>query len=126
MAFLKLIALETSGPLPVKDVVRRLTEEFHIVEVDEDGGQDHIASMIAATLRFSDELPGKQDQINRLLSLQETAVWVSFGDDLQVMTGTCVTTDPELFFGSRDDVDGPARPLVERAAVALGYELYEG
>jgi hypothetical protein len=126
MAFLKLIAPETSGPLPVKDVVRRLTEEFPIVEVDEHGGQDHIASMIAATLRVSDEVPGKQDQINSLLSLQETAVWVSFGDDLQVMTGTCVTTDFELFFGSRDDVDGPARPLVERAAVALGYELYEG
>jgi hypothetical protein len=32
----------------------------------------------------------------------------------------------ELFFDNPDEVDGPARSLVERAAAALGYTLFEG
>jgi hypothetical protein len=33
--------------------------------------------------------------------------------------------DRELFFDNSDAIDGPARPLVERLASALNYELYE-
>ena len=51
---------------------------------------------------------------------------VSFGDNLGLLASCCVMTDSELFFGSPDEVDGPARPLVERAASALGYEVYPG
>jgi hypothetical protein len=32
----------------------------------------------------------------------------------------------DLFFDGRDEIDGPSRPLVERAARALGYTLTEG
>lgn len=61
-----------------------------------------------------------------LQSVQDAAVQVSFGDDLGLVASCCVMPDSELFFGSPDEVDGPARPLVERAASALGYEGYEG
>jgi hypothetical protein len=30
------------------------------------------------------------------------------------------------FFGTPDEVDGAARPLVERAASVLGYTMFEG
>ena len=34
--------------------------------------------------------------------------------------------ESELFFGHPDEVDGDARPLVERAAEVLAYTIYEG
>jgi hypothetical protein len=83
--------------------------------------------MIAATLRFSDELPGKQDRLAWLGSVLETAVYVSFGDDvLGPVASCCVMTDSDLFFGSPDVIHGTARPLVERAASVLGYTVYDG
>ena len=126
MAFVKLLPPEGRDALPVADVIRRLEDEFASVDADPDEGQDHVAGMIAATLRFSDAIPGKQDRLAWLQSVQDAAVSVSFGDDLGTVASCCVMPDSELFFGNPDEVDGPARPLVERAASALGYTLYEG
>ena len=82
--------------------------------------------MIAAILGFSDSIPGKQERLAWLQSIQEAAVYVYFGDDLNTMAGCCLKPDTELFFDSPDEIHGPARPLVERAAAALGYTLYPG
>ncbi len=126
MAFLKLFPHEGRDALTVSDVIRRLNDEFLVVDTDRDGGRDHVAAMIATALGFSDELPGKQERIAWLQSVQDTAVYVLFGDDQITMAGCCIMADTALFFGSRDEVDGPARPLVERAASALGYTVFEG
>jgi hypothetical protein len=126
MAFVKLFPPEGHNALPVADVIRRLKDEFAAVDADSDKGQNHVADMIAATLRFSDAIPGKQERLAWLQSVQDAAVYVSFGDDLGTVAGCCVMPDSELFFGSPDEVDGPARPLVERAASALGYTVFEG
>lgn len=126
MAFVKLLPPEGGDALPVADVIRRLEDEFAAVDADPDAGQDHVAGMIAATLRFSDTLPGKQERLAWFQSVQDAAVMVSFGDDLGLMASCCVRPESELFFDSPDEVHGPARPLVERAASALGYEVYEG
>lgn len=123
MAFVKLLPPEGGDVLQVADVIRRLKNEFSIVHTDAEAGRDHIADIIAATLRFSDRVPGKQERIAWLLSVQESAVYVSFGDDLAVSASCCVKPDSELFFGNPDEVDGPARPLVERAASVLGYRV---
>jgi hypothetical protein len=125
MAFIKLFPPDGRS-LSVRTAILRLQDEFDVVEVDRDAGRDHVASMIAATLRFSDDIPIKQEQLAKLQSVQDAAVYVSFGDDLGLVAGCCVMPDTELFFGSPDEVDGPARPLVERASAALGYTLYEG
>jgi hypothetical protein len=82
--------------------------------------------MIAVTLQFSDDLPGKQERLAWLQSVQEEAVYVSFGDELGLLASCCVLSGSELLFGSPDEVNGPARPLVERAASALGYTVFEG
>ena len=126
MAFVKLLPPEDGDALPVADVIRRLEDEFAEVHADPDAGQDHVAGMIAATLRFSDRVPGKQERLAWFQSVQDAAVQVSFGDDLGNVASCCVMPDSELFFGSPDEVDGPARPLVERAAAALGYRVYPG
>lgn len=126
MAFVKLYPPEGGDPLPVVEVIRRLREEFDVVEADADEGQDHVAGMILATLRFSDSIPGKQERLAWLQSVQDAAVYVTFGDDLRAVAACCVLPDSELFFGRPDEVHGPARELVERAAEALGYTLHEG
>lgn len=126
MAFVKLLPPEGGDALPVADVVRRLEDEFAVVDADPHAGQDHVAGMIAATLRFSNDLPGKQERLVWFQLVQDAAVMVSFGDDQGLVASCCVMPESELLFGSPDEVDGPARPLVERAASALGYEMYEG
>lgn len=125
MAFIKLFPPEGRNALPVEEVIRRLRNEFNLVDVDPDAGQDHVAGMIAATLRFSDSLPGKQERLAWLQSVQNDAVYVSFGDALGVIASCCVKPGSELFFDSPDEIDGPARPLLQRAANALEYTLYD-
>jgi hypothetical protein len=126
MAFVKLFPPAGRDALPIADVIRRLEDEFAIVDADPDKGQDHVADMIAAMLRFSDAVPGKRERLAWLQSVQDAAVYVSFGDDLDTIAGCSVMPESELFFGSPDEVIGPARPLVERAASVLGYTLFEG
>jgi hypothetical protein len=74
MAFIKLCPPQGRDPLPVADVLRRLRDEFNFVDVDADAGQDHVGGMIAAALRFSDSLPGKQERLAWLQSVQDAAV----------------------------------------------------
>jgi hypothetical protein len=125
MAFIKLFPPEGRDALPVKKVIRRLRDEFDVVDADPDAGQDHVAGMIAAALRFSDSLPGKQQRLAWLQSVQNDAVYVSFGDDLALVASCCVMPGSELFFDDPDAIHGPARPLIERAAAALGYTVYD-
>jgi hypothetical protein len=126
MAFIKLFPPEGRDALPVKEVIRRLRDEFDLVDADPDAGQNHVAEMIAATLKFSDSLPGKQERLAWLRSVQNDAVYVSFGDDLGLVASCCVKPCSELFFDSPDEIHGPARPLLERAAKALGYTVFDG
>lgn len=123
MAFVKLLPPEGHDALPVSEVIERLRDEFAVVDVDADAGQDHVAGMIAATLRFSDAIPGKQERLAWFQTIQSDAVMVSFGDDLGLVAMCCVMPRSELFFDNTDEIEGPARPLVERAAVALNYTV---
>ena len=102
MAFIKLIPPEGRDALSVKQVIRRLREEFKVVDADPDAGQDHVAGMIPATLTFSDSLPGKQERLAWLQSIQDDAVYVSFGDDLGTVASCCVQPASELFFDGPD------------------------
>lgn len=124
MAFIKLFP--RGEALPVAEVVRRLGEEFAAFEADPDGGRDHVADMMLATLRLPDTVPHKQARLAELQALQEQAVLVTFGDDGHCAASCCVLPGSELFFGSRAEVVGPGRAAVERAAEALGYDLQQG
>ena len=126
MAYIKLYPHEGAPWLDNQDVIERLRDEFECVEVDAEQGRDHVADMIAATLRFSDAMPGKQERIEELQRLQDVSVFVCFGDDFGDAATCCLMPESELFFGSPDEVDGDARPLVERCARALNYVLHQG
>lgn len=126
MAFVKLFPNKNGKCHSITEIVRRLRGEFNLVDADPDKGQDHVAGMILATLRFSDEIPGKKERLKWLQTIQNEAVFVTFGDDYSLTASCCLKPDSELFFGSPDEVDGPARELVKRAAVALGYVVFPG
>jgi len=125
MAFIKLFPPGGGAALSIAEVMERLRDEFDVVLADPDEGQDHVAGMIAVTLQFSDELPGKQERLEWLQSVQNDAVSVTFGDDLGLLANCCLMTDSELFFGNPVEVDGDARPLVDRAAAVLGYTIFD-
>jgi hypothetical protein len=109
MAFIKLWPPENHPWLPISEIIRRLEDEFAFVHADPDAGQDHVASMIAAVHRFSDDMPGKQERLDTFRSLQESAVVVTFADDqLGPAAFCCLLRDSELFFDSPDAIDGPA------------------
>jgi hypothetical protein len=126
MAYVKLLPPEGRDPLPAAEVIRRLRDEFAVVDADPDAGQDHVADLIVATLRLSATLPGGEERVAALRAAQQEAVYLIFGDDLRLTAECCVQPGWPLFFGRRDAMNGPARPLVERAAAALGYVVDEG
>jgi hypothetical protein len=126
MAFVKLFPFEGNDYLSPVEIIERLKLEFEYVEVDEEAGQGYIGDMIARILRMPDSLPGKQERLDELQEARQQAVFVAFGDDPGIAASSCLKPESEIFFGSPDEVDGPARALVERAAEALSYEVFEG
>jgi hypothetical protein len=126
MAFIKLWPPEDLTPLSTAEIIARLRDEFVVVHVDHEAGRDHVGDVIASTLRFSDSLPWKADRIAQLQSIQDVAVYVTFGDDLRLTAGCCLLPNEELFFGNPDAVDGEARSLVDRVAEVLGHSVDPG
>ena len=93
---------------------------------DPEEGRDDVANVIAATLRLSRIWPGGEERVTALRAVQEEAVYVWFGDDPGLTAGCCLKPGWELFFGRVAEIRGPARPLVDRAAAALGYAAEDG
>jgi hypothetical protein len=126
VAFIKLWPAEGQKALLVAEIIERFREEFENVHTDAVAGQEHVGAMITATLRFSDAIPGKQERLESLRSVQSQAVLVSFGDCPELVVSVCVRSGSELFIDSPKALHGDARPLVERAAHALDYVLFRG
>lgn len=126
MAFVKLLPPEGRASHSVEEVLRRLRDEFGVVHTDPEEGRDRVAKMIEMLRGFSDSWPGKWAQLASLRSGQSEAVCVRFGDDPDLVAFCCVQPGSSLFFDSPDEICGPARPLLERAASALGYTVYDG
>jgi hypothetical protein len=126
VAFLKLFPREHADPLPIATIIARLEGEFPVVKTSKEDGQKHLSAVIAATERFSDELPGKQERLEYFRSVKEVAVFVEFGDRLDLLASCCLLSGAELLFSYPYEISGPGRPLIERAASALGYEVFEG
>jgi hypothetical protein len=113
--------------LPVASVLERLRAEFQVVNADAARGQASVVKWIELTQRFADaiRIPGKDERLALLQSVQVAAVYVSFGDSLELLASCYVMPGVALFFESTDEVSGPARRLVERAGITLGYRLDE-
>lgn len=126
MAFIKLLPPEGSEPHSVARIIELLANDFEEFESDAEAGRDHVGGMLAATLRFPDSLPGKQERLAWLRSVQNEVVMVAFRDGSDAVAQTCVMPNSELLFGDCDAVDGSARKLVDRAAMVLKYDVFKG
>jgi hypothetical protein len=84
-----------------------------------------VDDLIAQTLRSTEAAPLKQAQLEWLQSVQEDAVFVSFGNTPDRVASCCLLPKSDVYFHSAEEIQGALRPLVERCAVVLGYDVVE-
>jgi hypothetical protein len=123
MSFIALCPPDGRDPLPVTEVVRRLRDAFPLVRLDADRGRNYVGRIIAGMVQDRHTLSRKQSRLAELRETQDQAVWVSFGDADEVLANCCLLPGKELFFCHPNELRGPARPLLERCAAALRYDL---
>lgn len=126
MGCVRLVPAEGRDALPIPDIIRRLQDEFNYVLADPEEGRDDVGNVIAATLRLSKVWTGGEERVAALQAVQQEAVYVWFGDDASLTAGCCLKPGWELWFGRVSEVNGPARPLVERAGTVIGYVVQDG
>lgn len=111
------------------EVVERLRSEFSTVKVDRKQGEAHVVRMIDQLTRMLHLTPppASEAEIDRLRSVREQAVFLMFGESTDSdngYLGTTVIPGEPLFFGySSGRHQEATRPLLERCASALGYEI---
>ncbi len=108
--------------LTPSEVIRRLREEFAIVEADRDAGADHVGDMIAQFLRMH----APQEIIEAHRKAQPEAIRVTVADEPEAEAFLSFVTMPEagLFIDYHSSQHEQATEgLLRRCAEALGYEI---
>ncbi|ADB15123.1 hypothetical protein Psta_0433 [Pirellula staleyi DSM 6068] len=108
--------------LTPSEVVRRLREEFAIVDTDRDAGADHVGDMIAQFLRM--RAPDEIVEAHR--KAQPEAVWVTVADEPSGERALSFVAMPGegLFIGYHSgEQERATEGLLRRSAAALGYEI---
>ena len=114
------------------EAVRRLAAEFVAVTTDRQQGAEHVWRMVTQLRRMGHLTPppATPDEIARLEVLAPEAVFVLLSDGPasgQADLTTCIFPDHPLFFGySSAQHQAASRPLLERCAKVLGYEIEGG
>jgi hypothetical protein len=129
MAFNRLYPKEGGRYLSPTEVIEKLKQEFAHVEVDAAKGEVHILNMIAQLIRMQDfsPPPASPEDIERLRSVKNEARYVtvmSESMDQDAYLTTCIIPGEMLFFdysSARHEII--SRPLLERIAAALNYEI---
>ena len=111
------------------DVIARMQAAFKYVEISEEGARAHVAAWMEQ-LAFVTEA-GRRADANRLIDQleqsQDAACFIHFGNDLGA-DGLCLSMlmiphQPLTIEGHGSDE--PTAALIENAAAALGYELFD-
>jgi hypothetical protein len=129
MAFNRLYPKEGGRYLSPTEVIERLKQEFAQVEVDVAKGEVHVLRMIEQLARMQDFTPppASPEDIERLRSVKNEARFVtvmSKSKDEDAYLSTCIISGEALFFDySSARHEMMARPLLERFAAALNYEI---
>jgi hypothetical protein len=111
------------------NVIDQLRAEFLRVTVNAQKGAENVGKTIAQLNRMKtlSPPPASEEEIERLRSVQEQAVAVTFSDEASpeyAYLEVTLTPGYALFFGySSPEHQEAARPLLERCASILGYEI---
>ena len=106
--------------LTPSEVVRRLREEFAIVQADQDAGADHVGDMIAQFLRMR-----PQEIIETHRKAQTEAIRVTVADEAEgeACLSFVAMPDDGLFIGCHSGQhEQSTEGVLRRCAEALGYE----
>jgi len=111
------------------DVIARMEATFSYVEITEEGARDHVAAWMQQLAFVTED--GRCGDAHRLIDQleqsQDAACFIHFGNDLGA-DGLCLSMlmiphQPLIIEGH--GTDGQTLALIENAAAALGYELFE-
>jgi hypothetical protein len=120
----KLFPREGQSFLSPEEIVARLREEFRYVEVDPEGGADHVGDMIAYMLRLN----VAQAIVNELRQAQPRARRITVSDEATTSEWDSLhfvaIPDSPPFFGYHSSAHEQAvAPLLRRCAAALDYDI---
>ncbi|RCS40584.1 hypothetical protein DTL42_24750 [Bremerella cremea] len=108
--------------LDPEEVFRRLREEFDYTAIDRDEGSDVVAAIIAKLV----ELKAPQEVIDFQVACQDRAIQVKIAEDAVSEDYLQFTVKPNdgIFIGYVSaEHEAAMRPLVERCARVLGYQI---
>ena len=110
------------------DVIARMHATFSYVEITEEGACDHVAAWLQQLAFVTQEGRADADRLmDQLEQSRDAACFIHFGNDLGA-DGMCLTMlmiphQPLIVEGHGTDRQTLA--LIENAAAALGYEVFE-
>lgn len=114
------------------ETINRLSSEFEGFQADREKGGKYVGQMLQQLkrMRHLSPPPATDKEIARLEAMQDESIFVSISDEANLgptHLTTCIIPGQPLFFGyssAKHELD--ARPLLERSAAALGYDIEEG
>jgi len=124
----KLIPADGTSYLAPEEVVRRLNDEFEVVETDVEEGRDHVQSMILQFIKMqTGGKAGCDVHIERLQNVRDAAVMVVIADDIRSQDGrlrfAVIPEEPIIVGYWSGRHQRLAEPLLQRCSQALGYSV---
>jgi hypothetical protein len=127
----RLFAKSDVGFLDPREVVNRIKAVFAYVEASEEEGQAHVVSVInqLQAMMKDGTIPHDRQYLAHLNRVRGRSIFVYFGDNPGVeeeCLSTAVIPGEPLFFDyASEEHQKTARPILERCAIVLGYDIVE-
>jgi hypothetical protein len=118
--------------LEPREVVDRINTVFAYVEVNEEAGRKHVAEVLAQlqTMMRDGTIPQDDHYLLHMKRMRNEAVFVYFGDDPGIeekcLNTTIIPGEPLYFYYSSSAHEAAGRPILERCATVLDYDIKTG
>jgi hypothetical protein len=124
----KLSPADRTSYLEPEEVVRRLRQEFEVVDLDPDQGREHVQGMVRRLLKMeSGGAVGMDVHIDRLQKARDGTVMVIIADDDRSPDGrlkfAVIPGEPIIVGYWSGRHQRLAEPLLKRCSQVLGYSV---
>ena len=125
----RLFAKPEIGYLEPREVVNRINAVFAYVEASEEEGRTHVRDVIQQlqTMMKEGTVPHDRQYLAHMRRVQDQAIYVYFGDNPGVedecLSAAVIPGEPLFFDYSSPEHEKAARPILERCAIVLGYDI---
>lgn len=127
----RLLSKPELGYLSPREVVNRINAVFAYVEASEDEGRQHVRDVITQLQAMMKDgtIPQDRQYLAHLRRVQDQAIYVYFGDnpgaENECLSTAVIPGEPILFDYASPDHEQCSRPILERCAIVLGYDIAE-